>query len=72
VVAGFGSSVCASPVSFGRALEPRIDRLAFQGEDAENAFVNPSERFSVDERVVATLTALDEDVEVVIRRKPRS
>ena len=37
-----------SRVRIGR-LEPRIDRLAFQGEDAKHALVNPSERFSLDE-----------------------
>ncbi len=33
----------------GDSSEARIDRLALEGENAENAFVNAPERFSLDE-----------------------
>ena len=55
---GFGTSDSGDNPAFCRGpprgvsrsgLQSWIDRLTFQGEDAENALVNPSEGLSLDE-----------------------
>ena len=46
-------------------LEPRIDRLAFEGQDAEDAFVNAAKRLAGDE----SLESFDAERELADRQR---
>src|SRR4051812_28613865 len=49
-----------------RPSQPRIDRLALQGEDGEDALVNPPQGVAGDE----ALQSLDAERELVQRQRP--